>query len=117
MKSLALTTDTSVLTSIANDYTFDSIFSRQIQALAKPIDVLIGISTSGDSKNILNALNTAQTMGLKTVGLLGKSGGASLNYCDHSIVVPSVSTARIQEVHIFVGHLLCELIELQLQIS
>ena len=117
LRSIALTTDSSVLTCIANDYSFESIYSRQIEALAKPSDVLIGISTSGNSKNISNALETAQLLGVKTVGLLGKSGGHSLGFCDHSIVIPSLSTARIQEAHIFIGHLFCELIEHQLNIS
>ncbi|WP_440650513.1 D-sedoheptulose-7-phosphate isomerase [Candidatus Pelagibacter sp. HIMB1495] len=111
LKSLALTTDTSVLTCVANDYSYEEIFSRQIKAFGKKGDVLVAITTSGKSKNILKALSQAKKMKLKTIGLLGKDGGNCKNNCDISIIVPSKVTARIQEAHILIEHLLCELVE------
>lgn len=109
--SIALTTDTSVLTSIANDYDFNKIFQRQVQALANQGDVVVGISTSGNSANIIEGIIEAKKVGTFTVGLLGKDGGALKDLCDLSIVVPSNVTARIQEAHILIGHIVCELVE------
>ena len=111
LRSVALTTDCSVLTSVANDYSFDSIFARQIEALGRPGDLVVGISTSGNSSNVLSVLQAAKAIGLHTVGLLGNSGGKAKSLVDYSIVIPSVTTARIQEAHILIGHCLCDLIE------
>ena len=111
LKSISLNSDSAVMTCIVNDYGYEYIFSRQIEALGSKGDVLIGISTSGQSENVNNALRIANENELHTVGLLGKEGGAALNVASHAIVVPSQSTARIQEMHITIGHILCELIE------
>jgi D-sedoheptulose 7-phosphate isomerase len=110
MAGLALTTDVSVLTSIANDYSFDEVFSKQVMALGREGDVLVGISTSGGSKNIIRALEEAKAMGIATVGLTGE-GGAIRDMVDCALAVPSGRTARIQEVHILIGHILCEIME------
>ncbi len=107
LPALALTTDTSILTGIGNDYGYDSLFSRQVEASGRPGDVFIGISTSGNSPNILRALETAQANGLVTVGLSGASGGKMGALCDHCLKMPSTDTPRIQECHITVGHILC----------
>ena len=115
LKSIALTTDTSILTSVGNDYGFDQIFSRQLQALGSPEDILIGISTSGNSRNILNAFKVASDLGITSIALTGKDGGIANKISDYSIIVNSESTARIQEAHILIGHILCEIIEEQLQ--
>ncbi|MCK4944951.1 MAG: D-sedoheptulose 7-phosphate isomerase [Alphaproteobacteria bacterium] len=112
--ALALTTDTSALTAIGNDFGFDHIFSRQIAALGKKGDVAIGISTSGNSRNILNALMEARNRGIVTVGLTGKTGGDMASLCDILLNVPSPTTARIQEMHIILGHMLCEALEMNL---
>lgn len=117
LRSIALTTDTSVLTCVANDYSYDDIFARQIDALGRPNDVLIGISTSGNSENVLRAFKNAKEAGLVTVALLGKSGGAAKELADHTLVIPSDSTSRIQEAHILIGHIFCELIEQELSIA
>ncbi len=117
LRSISLTADSSVLTCISNDYSFENIFSRQIEGLANQGDVLICLSTSGKSKNIINALKKAKKMELTTVGLLGKGGGESLSECNQSIVIPSNTTARIQESHILIGHILCELIETGLELN
>ena len=114
LPAIALTTDSSILTAIGNDYGFDNIFSRQVEALGSSGDLLIGISTSGNSVNCVNALRKAKTMGLKTVGLLGGQGGAMADMVDFSVVVPSEETPRIQEAHGTIIHLLCDLIEKQL---
>ena len=111
LPAIALTTDTSNLTSIANDYSFDEVFEKQLKALAKSGDVLIGISTSGNSKNVVKAFETAKAIGVKTVGLLGKSGGILKDISDYAIVVNSDSTPRIQEVHIFIIHTICQMVE------
>lgn len=111
LRSVALSTDSSVLTCVANDYSFDSIFSRQLEALGRSGDLLVGISTSGNSSNVLRAFECANELGLHTVGLLGKEGGKAQALVDHSIVIPSRTTARIQEAHILIGHCLCDLIE------
>ena len=117
LRSIALTTDTSVLTCVANDYSYDDIFARQVEALGRPEDVLIGISTSGNSENVLRAFKVAKQMGLKTIALLGKGGGYTKDFSDHALVIPSDSTARIQEAHILIGHILCELIEQELGLA
>lgn len=111
LPAIALTTDTSILTSIGNDYGFDRIFDRQVEALVQKGDLLIGISTSGDSLNVLSALLLAKEMGAKTLGLSGKGGG-KLNYaCDVNLVVPSDDTPRVQEMHILIGHILCQAVD------
>lgn len=114
ISGLALTTDTSALTAIGNDFGFDDIFSRQIEGLGRPGDVAIGISTSGNSPNILKALDVARKMGLATVGFGGGSGGAMVQAVDVALIVPSKTTARIQECHILLGHMLCAAIECEL---
>ena len=108
---LALTVDPSIVTAGGNDYGFDSIFERAVEAYGKEGDVLIGISTSGNSENVLRALNKAKELDVKAIGLLGKSGGRIAPVCDDSLIVPSDVTARIQESHILVGHIWCEMIE------
>lgn len=117
LRSVALTTDTSALTCIANDFSYDDIFSRQIEALGRPGDVLIGISTSGKSENVLRAFKMAKEIGVLTVALLGKGGGPSKDLADQSLVMPSGTTARVQEAHILIGHILCELIERELGVA
>jgi len=112
--SIALSTDTSVLTCVGNDYSFDEIFSRQVSALVRENDVLIGISTSGNSNNVINAVTQARTQKAITVGLIGGCGGELKRACDKTIIIPTTDTARIQEAHIMVGHILCELIEEEL---
>jgi D-sedoheptulose 7-phosphate isomerase len=109
--SVALTTDSSVLTSVGNDYGFDHIFARQVEALCRPGDLAIGISTSGNSSNVLRALETAAERGIATLGLSGRDGGALAGLADLCLVVPDENTARIQEAHILVGHILCDLVE------
>ena len=112
--AVALSTDTSALTCIGNDYSFNDIFSRQVQALGKAGDCLIAISTSGNSGNVLSAVAAAQSLGISTIGLLGRDGGKLKAQCDIAIVVPSQVTARIQEAHILIGHSLCGAVELKL---
>lgn len=109
--SVALTTDTSILTAIGNDYTFDNIFQRQVEALVKKQDVCIGLSTSGNSKNVYKAHVQAKKSGAKTVSLLGSNGGMIKEVSDLSIIVPSSDTPRIQEAHTLFAHIICELIE------
>ena len=109
--AIALTTDTSTLTAAGNDYGFDNIFSRQIEAIGRPGDVVIAISTSGNSKNIIKALNTAKAGGIITAGLSGQDGGAMNGLASPLIKVPSNRTARVQEMHILVGHILCGALE------
>ena len=111
LPAIALTTDSSNLTALGNDFGFETVFSRQIEALGKPGDVAVGITTSGQSPNVLTAVKTARKMGLKTIGFIGKDGGKLKELVDIAIVVPSDSTQRIQESHITIGHILCELIE------
>lgn len=112
--AVALSTDTSALTCIGNDYSFNDIFSRQVQALGKAGDCLIAISTSGNSGNVLAAVAAAKSLGIKSIGLLGRDGGKLKAQCDVAIVVPSQVTARIQEAHILIGHSLCGAVELKL---
>ena len=116
LNSVALTTDTSALTCIANDYSFDEVFSRQLNAIGNDGDVLICISTSGNSKNIINAVQAAKQKNITSIGFLGKDGGNLKNICDYNIIVPSNTTARIQEAHIFLGHFLCGFVERDLNL-
>lgn len=111
LRAVALTTDSSALTCIANDFGFEDVFARQVEAVGRPGDALVVISTSGNSENIRRALRTARASGIKTVALLGKGGGPAAAEADHAVIVPSDSTARIQEAHIFIGHVWCEMIE------
>jgi len=111
LPAIALTTDTSILTAVANDYSFDRIFERQVEALGQEGDVLIGISTSGNSENVVRAVEKAKEMRILTVGFLGRDGGKLAELVDHSLIVKSFSTPRIQEVHITLGHVLCDFIE------
>lgn len=114
LPALALTTDTSVLTSVSNDMAFIDIFSRQIKALGKEGDVAVGISTSGNSANVIKAFEVAKEMGMKTIAFTGNDGGILAKLSDIALIVSSNSTPRIQETHILVGHLLCEMVEHQL---
>ncbi len=109
--AIALTTDTSALTALGNDYTFDIVFSRQLQALGKKGDVLIAITTSGNSKNVLEAVKQAKSMGITTVGVTGGTGGQLAPLCDIAIVAASPVTARIQESHLVIFHAICEIVE------
>jgi D-sedoheptulose 7-phosphate isomerase len=113
LPGIALTTDTSALTAIGNDYGFDRVFARQVEALAVTGDLLIGISTSGNSANVIAGLEQGQQQGCKLLGLSGKNGGAMNALCDLNLVVPSDVTARIQEMHILIGHTLCQLMDNQ----
>ena len=114
LPAIALSTNTSNLTAIGNDYGFETTFSRQMEALANEGDVALGISTSGESPNVLEAFKVAKERGLKTVAFSGKGGGSLKNLADVCIVVPSDNIARIQEVHITIGHIICTLIEKEL---
>ena len=111
LPGIALTVDTSALTAIANDYGYNHVFSRQVEALAQPGDLFIGISTSGNSQGILNAFETAGKIGCKTLGLSGRDGGKMTGLCNLNIIVPSDVTARIQEMHILIGHILCKAVD------
>ena len=111
LPAIALTTDTSSLTSISNDFEYSEIFSRQVDALANNVDVVIGISTSGTSENVINALKLASKLGCKTIGFSGNDGGQMNTICDLNIIVPSDDTPRIQEMHIVIGHTICHLID------
>lgn len=111
LKAISLTTDTSALTAIGNDYGYDVVFSRQAEALLDSGDILIGISTSGNSKNIINALESANKLGCITISLSGRDGGKMKSVCDYNIIAPSDDTPRIQEIHILCIHILCELVE------
>lgn len=111
---IALTTDTSTLTAAGNDYGFDHIFSRQIEAIGNKGDVVIAISTSGNSPNITKAITAAKNKGITVIGLTGKTGGKMRDMCDHVLIVPSDTTARIQEMHILLGHMLCGALERKL---
>ena len=112
--AIALSTDTSALTACGNDFGFEAIFERQVEALGRPQDVAVGISTSGNSPNVLRGLRRAREMGLKTLGFGGGTGGQLPSLCDALIVVPSAVTARIQEMHITIGHMLCKTLEQRL---
>ncbi len=111
LAAIALTTDSSNLTALGNDIGFENVFARQVEALGAEGDVFLGISTSGASANLVNALKAAKAKGLKTAGLLGRGGGAMMGLCDIAIVIPSDDTPRIQEAHITLAHLVCERIE------
>ena len=111
LASIALTTDTSILTAIGNDYGYEKLFSRQVQANGVKGDIFIGISTSGNSKNILEALKECKEKGIITVGLTGASGGKMAELCDYCIKVPSSETPRVQEAHILIGHIICAVVE------
>ena len=111
LPAIALTTDTSILTSVSNDFAFNEIFAKQLRALGKEGDVAIGITTSGSSPNVIKAFEVAKEMGMKTVGLTGNDGGIIVKMADFTLVVPSTSTPRIQEAHILIGHILCEMVE------
>lgn len=112
--SLALTTDTSNLTAIGNDYGYDKVFSRQLEGMAQEGDLFIGISTSGNSQNIINAFESAKERGVTTVALVGRDGGKMAQMADYAIIIPSSATPRIQESHILIGHILCDIIEKEL---
>jgi D-sedoheptulose 7-phosphate isomerase len=111
LPAMALTTDSSVLTAIGNDYGFDAVFSRQVEGLGRPGDVVFGISTSGNSPNVLAALSKARGIGCRTVALLGRDGGSIKTVADISIIVPSHDTPRIQEGHVTIIHIICDLLE------
>ena len=114
LRSVALTTDSSVLTCIANDFGYDEVFARQAKALLGPDDALVAISTSGESQNVASALQAANQNGAGTVALLGKGGGLARSVADHVLIIDSDSTSRIQEVHILIGHVWCAIIEREL---
>ena len=111
LAGIALTVDTSALTAIANDYGFEQIFAREVEALGRSGDTLIAISTSGNSKNVVNAIETAKNIGLNTITLSGKDGGKMKELGDVNIVIPSQDTPRIQEMHIMVGHMICAVVD------
>jgi D-sedoheptulose 7-phosphate isomerase len=111
LPAIALTVDTSALTAISNDYGFAKVYSRQLSALARPEDLFIAISTSGNSANIIDALELAKTIKCKTLGLSGRDGGKMNDLCDLNIVIPSDTTARIQEMHILIGHIFCKAVD------
>lgn len=111
LKSIALNADSAVMTCIVNDYGYEQLFSRQVEALGSEGDVLIGITTSGNSMNVINAIQSANHLTMNTIGLLGNGGGKAAAMVNHSVIIPSTTTARIQEMHILIGHILCDLIE------
>lgn len=111
LPAIALTTDSSILTSVGNDFGYEDIFVRQIEALCRPKDAVIGITTSGNSKNVIKAIVEANKIGATTIGLTGGTGGKLKELCRYNLVVPNNDTARIQEAHIFIGHSLCGLLE------
>ena len=112
LPAIALTVDTSAITAISNDYGFERVFARQLEAFAGPSDLFIAISTSGNSPNIIQALHTAKELGCKTLGLSGRDGGQMNELCDLNIIIPDDTTARIQEMHILIGHILCKAVDL-----
>ncbi len=114
---IALSTDTSALTCIANDYSFDEVFARQVRGLGRAGDVLVAISTSGNSRNVIRAVEEARAASILVVGFLGRDGGALKDLCNVPIVIPSQVTARIQEAHILIGHTLCGLVEQHLDLA
>ena len=111
LPAIALTTDTSILTAVSNDYGYDKVFTRQVEALVSPGDLVVGLSTSGNSPNVVNALTRAKELGASTVGLTGAGGGSMAALCDLCIKVPSSITARIQEAHILIGHIACAAVD------
>jgi D-sedoheptulose 7-phosphate isomerase len=114
LAAIALTTDSSIFTAVANDYGFKDVFARQVQALGLPGDVFVGISTSGNSENVLVAARAAQKQGITTIGLLGNNGGKIAGAVDHKVIVPIKDTQRIQECHILIGHIWMEMVEQEL---
>lgn len=114
ISAIALTTDTSALTAIGNDFGFEDLFARQVEALCRTGDVAIGISTSGNSENVIRGVQAARAAGAVTVAFVGGSGGRILEHVEHAIVIPSTTTARIQEMHMLLGHTLCDLLEREL---
>ncbi len=112
--SISLNADTTLITCIANDFGYDEIYARQLEGLGKPGDLLVALSTSGQSANVLRVLKEAKKLGVTSIALLGKGGGPALKLADHSLVVQSEETARIQEVHLLLGHTLCEYAEMKL---
>lgn len=114
LPGIALTTDTSIITAIGNDYGYEHIFDRQIESLAREGDLLIGISTSGNSPNVINALKRAKELGCITIGFTGRDGGQMNEFCDLNLIVPSDNTPRIQEMHILFGHTICQIIDNEL---
>jgi D-sedoheptulose 7-phosphate isomerase len=117
LPSISLNSDSTAITCIANDFGYDQIYARQLDGLAKQGDLLVALSTSGKSENILNVLKVARAKGVTSISLLGKGGGQAVSMSDHSIVVKSEETARIQEIHLLVGHTLCEFAEIDLGIA
>ncbi|MFC1940601.1 D-sedoheptulose 7-phosphate isomerase [Chloroflexota bacterium] len=115
--AIALNTNTSILTAVANDYGYDAVFSRQIEALVTEKDIVIGISTSGESPNVIEAMKSAKSKGAKTIGLTGGNGGKLAEVADLVLAVPTDSTPRIQEAHITIGHIICELVERELSVA
>ena len=113
LSAISLSTDTSILTSIGNDYGYDAVFERQVETLAKKNDVIIGISTGGTSVNVIKGINAAQKIGCKTIGFSGRDGGEFNQICSLNLIVPADETARIQEMHILIGHVICQLIDLE----
>jgi D-sedoheptulose 7-phosphate isomerase len=114
LSSISLNSDTAAITCIANDFGYDEVYSRQLQGLAKPGDLLVVLSTSGESRNILEVLNRARKIGVTSIALLGKGGGQASTIANYSIVINSLETARIQELHLLIGHTLCEYAEMSL---
>ena len=114
LAAIALTTDTSILTAHSNDYSFETVFDRQIMALARPGDIAIGLSTSGNSANVINGINTAKKAGCTTIAFTGQSGGQLKAIADHCVCVADTETARVQEGHLVIGHWLCEALDEQL---
>ena len=117
LAAIAITTDTSILTCVSNDFGYEMVFSRQIEALARSNDVAIGISTGGTSINVINGLILAREIGCKTIGLSGRDGGKFNSHCDVNLIVPDHDTPRIQEMHIMIGHIICELIDKEFCLS
>ena len=111
LPAIALTVDTSILTAVANDYGYDTVFARQVQALGNDGDVLVGLSTSGNSKNVLAAIDVAKAKGMQCIGLTAQGGGKMAEVCDICMAMPCSVTARAQEIHILIGHILCELVD------
>jgi D-sedoheptulose 7-phosphate isomerase len=111
LRAIALTTDSSILTATGNDFGFDQLFSRQVEALAQPGDIFLGISTSGNSPNIVKALHQAKKMGVATIGFTGNDGGQMRSLCDHNIIIPSAVTMNIQESHLALEHIFCMVVE------
>jgi D-sedoheptulose 7-phosphate isomerase len=111
LPAIALTTDTSILTAVGNDYSYDDVFKKQVEALGAKNDVFVGLSTSGNSENVLRAIKAAKEKGIPTIGLVGKDGGEIAKQVDHAIIVPSKWSGRIQEGHITIIHIWCDLVE------